>query len=75
MAELTKWTTEKTYSRANQPSISLIDGEQDRIVSLSIDDGAVVFLEECDGYFSVRMSIDDAKTALKEALAWLDEQS
>jgi hypothetical protein len=53
----------------------LLDGEMDQVVSLTQEeDGTITFREECDNYFFVTMPKEEAKKALIEALAWLDEE-
>ena len=74
MPELTKWKIGNTKIGFEAPGLILLDGDMDRVVSIRKDeDGQIVFMEECDGYFRVTMSPEDAKSALREALAWLDE--
>lgn len=71
---LTKWKIGRTESGHAGSSLILLDGEKDRVVSLVKEsDGQITLREECDGYFSVTMPKDDAKKALLEALAWIDE--
>ena len=71
---LTKWKIGKSQDSYGEKGLILLDGDFDHIVSLvKRPDGQIVFQEECDGYFTVAMSKDDAKQALREALAWIDE--
>ena len=64
---LTKWT------QVDSTGISLKDDDGGRILSISVeDDGLITFGEACDYYFSVSMPKEDAKQALREALAWLE---
>ena len=70
---LTKWKIGPSQDGYGEQGLILLDGESDRIVSLvKSADGQIVFQEECDRYFTVSMSKDDAKQALREALAWID---
>ena len=72
--DLTKWEIGCTEGGQSENGLILLDGEMNRVVSLvKEDDGEITFREECDGYFSVTMPKEDAKQALLEALAWLDE--
>ena len=70
---LTKWEMWEIGPTA-QRGLILIDGGSNNVISLVKEpDGKVTFQEECDGHFFVTMSKDEAKEALSEALAWLDE--
>lgn len=70
--QLTKWKSGLTANETGREGILLIDGEMNRTLSLSkTDEGEILFLEECDGYFGVAMSKEDAVAALEEAIAWI----
>ena len=63
---LTKWT------QIDSAGIYLNDDDGGRILTISKDEGGLItFGEACD-YFSVSMPKEDAKQALREALAWLE---
>ena len=71
---LTKWKIGPCENGYGEKGLILLDGRLDRIVSLvKSEDGQIIFSEESDGYFNVVMSRDDAKQALREAIAWIDE--
>ena len=36
------------------------------------DTGNIIFAEQCDGYYSVEMTPEQAKAALLEAIAWVE---
>lgn len=65
----------KTKYGIGEEGIILLDGDQDRVLSLTKDGiGNIIFREECDGYFTVIMTAEEAKKALKEAILWIDER-
>ena len=65
-----KYWTEKTQSK-----ILLIDGAYDRIISISKEStGDICFCEECDEYFDVTLSKEEAIHALQEAIEWIQNQ-
>lgn len=43
------------------------------VMSIKVDGDNVRFREECDEYFQVNMTMEDAKQALKDALLFLEE--
>ena len=62
----------------------LLDGDLDRVISLTKEeDGTITFRQECDtyyfeepdNYFFVNMPKEEAKQALIEAMAWIDEET
>ena len=55
----------------NNDGIELIGKDNDNVVSIGFEDGEVKFSEECDGYYSILMSKQDAIKALEEAIAWI----
>jgi len=70
----TKWKIGCPDSGHSKSALILLDDEQDRVISLAKEsDGQIMFREECDGYFCVKMPKDEARQALLEALAWIDE--
>lgn len=72
--QLTKWATGNTANGFGDEGILLIDGEGNRTLSLrKTEEGQISFLEECDGYFGVAMSKEQAIAALEEAIAWIKE--
>jgi hypothetical protein len=73
---LSKWRIGRKQGwHVDRNGLILLDGETDRILSLLIEeDGKITFQEECDGYFFVTMEKEEAKKALLEALAWIDEE-
>ena len=72
---LPKWEIGRSEGGHSESGLILLDGEMNRVVSLVKEtDGKVTFRDECDGYFCVTMPKDEAKKALLEALAWLDEE-
>lgn len=73
--ELTKWMTGRTEKGYGKNGLILLDNEgEGNILSLEkSNDGTITFMEECDGCFFVTMSKTDAKQALMEAIAWIDE--
>lgn len=54
--------------------IALVNTDDDEIISLENEDG-IIIREECDGYYSVKLSFEDAKQAFQEAIDWIDEQA
>lgn len=71
---LTKWGIERVENGMGRPGLVLLDGAFNKVVSLLKEpNGDITFTEECDGFFSVTMSKDEAKQALKEAIEWVDE--
>lgn len=73
---LTLWAVQATETGHGPQGIVLLKGEESaRVVSLRrVERGRVQIMEECDGFFSVTLSPDDAKQALREAIAWIDGQ-
>ena len=68
---LTKWKIDRL--RCSDIGLTLIDNDANRIVALiKNDDGTIQFAEQCDGFFWVGMSKEDAKQALREAIEWID---
>ena len=65
------WRKAKVENGYGSVGISFND-EEGRIVSLSRSDGFIVFMEECDGHFSHKLTKEDAKAALLEAIDWID---
>lgn len=71
---MSKWTKTSRWGQHNDNKISLVDHDNDpRIMSIKVTDNNVRFREECDGYFSIDMTIEDAKQALKDAIAFIEE--
>ena len=69
-----KYWREGEADQSRLIGISLIDGDYGRVLSLSLDkDGEIIFTEECDGYYNVVLSKEDAKAALQEAIDWIDK--
>ena len=68
---MTKWTEGSTENGYGKKGIILEDGDIDRVISLCKEDGKIVFREECDGYFSVEMTKEEAIIALEEAIQWV----
>lgn len=72
---LTKWRIGRVENGMGGPGLLLLDGDLDNVVSLLKEpNGDITFTEECDGYFAVTMSKEEAKQALKEAIEWIDEE-
>lgn len=75
MIEFTKWEIGRTEKGREKEGLILFDNDWHGIFSLMKQkNGSITFCEECDGYFSIDMSKEDAKIALLEALAWIDEE-
>lgn len=57
--------------------INLINGEDGRnyILTIKKKDGKIRFRENCDQYFSVTLSPEDAKVALREAIDYIDSST
>jgi len=68
-----KYWVEGTADQSHLIGISLLDNGYDNVLSLSVEDGKIVFTEECDGYYNVVLSKEDAKAALQEAIDWIDK--
>lgn len=70
-----KWVHEcSAVEYATEASLILCDGQENRVLSLYREsDGAITFREQCDGYYSVTMTPDEAILALQEAIAWIRE--
>lgn len=52
--------------------IILSDGDSDMVLSLKKEEtGVIRFREECDKYFFISMSKEDAIKALEEAIEWI----
>ncbi len=47
---------------------------EDQVFSISKRDGLIAFFEECDGYFSVEYTKEEAVEMLQEAIAWIKQQ-
>lgn len=46
---------------------------ENRVLSIAkIQDGKVRFAEECDGHFDSVMTVEDAISALREAINWIE---
>jgi len=74
MRILTKWKVGRTEDGYGEPGLILLDGDMNRTLSIRKDEtGHIVFREECDGYFHATMTPDEARLALHEALAWIDD--
>lgn len=57
-------------------AIWLANGEDsDRVVAIAHDDEGFSVIEQCDGYFGVRMGRDELIEALREAIAWVSARS
>ena len=69
---LTKWVVSRDRSHGSPLALLLLDGDEDRVLSIRAEGGQVVFTENCDGYYSARMSVAEARQALMEALAWIE---
>ncbi len=57
--------------------LSGYDGELEstsNVISIKKDGNEIKFKEECDGYYAIYKSREDAITALKEAIKWLEEE-
>ena len=72
MEPLTKWVVSHDNSHGAPLALLLRDGYEDRVLSIRVEGGQVVFTENCDGHYSARMSVAEARQALMEALAWID---
>jgi len=67
------WKIGVTEAGYGNDGLILLDGNMDRIVSLSkTENGDISFVEECDGFFKVSLSKTGAKAALKEAIKWVE---
>ena len=67
------WKIGVTRAGYGNDGLILLDGDNDRVVSLSkSENGDISFSEECDGYFQVSLSKTEAKAALEEAIKWLE---
>jgi hypothetical protein len=66
------WVPGRIYGD-NKEGILLHGGGDNRVLAITKNDGMVTFHEQCDGYFYVMMSRADARAALLEALAWIDQ--
>jgi hypothetical protein len=73
------WNNKKTRwgnKLTGNEKITLIDGSFDdwgRILSIKEKDGKIRFREECDSYFSLEVSKEQAIEILKEAIDWIKE--
>jgi hypothetical protein len=75
---LTEWTRARSGNGYGPIGISLGapgSGANNRVLSLYIRGGKVIFAEGCDGYFELGYAPEDAKRVLREALAWIDSQT
>lgn len=71
--QLTKWKPMVRGLEADHTGISLNDDDFDRVLEITKDlAGLVTFREACDGYYCISMPKEEAKRALLEALAWLE---
>lgn len=72
MKPLTKWVVSHDNSHGSPLALLLLDGDEDRVLSIRVEGGQVVFTENCDGVYSARMSVAEARQALMEAMAWIE---
>ena len=71
--EIKKWRTGKSEKGYGDPGILLLDGDMDRVLSVTKqDDGQIQFMEECDGYFRLKCSKEDALAVVEELKAWIE---
>ena len=72
---LTKWTEGRTETSYGGVGLLLLDGRSNQVLSLQKVGDNIKFTEECDGFFHVTVSKEDAIQALLEAIAWVKEES
>lgn len=71
--QLTKWNPMVRGLEVDHTGISLNDDDFGRVLEITKDSaGLVTFSEACDGYYCISMPKEEAKRALLEALAWLE---
>lgn len=58
----------KNWARAKYNKITI-----GRVISIKVDGDSVRFREECDRYFEVSMTINNAKQVLNDALLFIEE--
>jgi hypothetical protein len=52
----------------------LTDEKEDRILSIvKLENGCIKFTEECDGYFALEVSKEDAIKLLNDAIDWIQK--
>ena len=67
----TKWEEDCSDFSCNAKSITLKDGFTDRILSVTKDANKIIFMEECDRYFSVEFTKEEALKVVDELREWI----
>lgn len=71
---MSNWTKKSRWGQCNDNKINLTDNNGDaKIMSIKVTGNSVRFREECDGCFSIDMTIKEAKQTLKDALSFIDK--
>lgn len=60
-----------TKKRNGNISLNDVDGDFRKLSVKIMDDGTVLFHEECGGYFAALLSREDAVEALQEAIDYI----
>ena len=71
--ELTKWKTGKSENGYGEDGIVLLDGDLDRVLSVTKQEGGQIqFMEECDGHFRLTCGKEDALRVVDELRSWIE---